>query len=281
MSKKKLNEILSDLDKMLEKYLTEHKGDATDLIMSLSNNIGHYSWFNQLLIRLQCPYASHLKTFQAWKRDSNNILKGARAITVFAPIIFQKEVEDKDTHEKKNVSILAGFRPISLFDVSQTKDGYIPPVKDDTKDAGTIDNPQNVINVLKSIAEENGIKVVEEELTQPGLYGCYCPAESVIKLNTKMNSDTNTMISTFIHELTHSILHNPKIQQVTPTPPQVKEVEAESVASVVCTALGLRTTNFSVNYIVSYGRGVKLFRESLMHITKVSKTIMDRLSLIG
>jgi hypothetical protein len=56
---------------------------------------------------------------------------------------------------------------------------------------------------------------------------------------------------------------------------EIKEYEAESIACVVCTYLGLDTQNFNFSYIAGWTDGdIDKFRKNLGLISKYAKTII-------
>lgn len=54
-----------------------------------------------------------------------------------------------------------------------------------------------------------------------------------------------------IHELAHALLHSEEV----PRPKEVAEVEVESVAFVVCDAIGLDTGDYSFPYVARWAEG--------------------------
>ena len=78
--------------------------------------------------------------------------------------------------------------------------------------------------------------------------------------------------STLAHEIGHHLLHQtPRRAETTK---RVRETEAEAVAFVVCSAIGLETTNSSSDYILLYAGDKELLIESLEHIQKASAEII-------
>jgi len=84
---------------------------------------------------------------------------------------------------------------------------------------------------------------------------------------------------TLIHETAHSILHNKENEQYTR---KEVEVQAESIAYVVCSSLRLDTSEFSFGYIANWSSGRELIelKNSIMIIEKVSKEILIRITSI-
>ncbi len=79
---------------------------------------------------------------------------------------------------------------------------------------------------------------------------------------------------TIIHEKAHSLLHNSDSGKYTR---QEAEVQAESIAYVVCRAFGLNSSDYSFGYIAGWssGRNVKELKSSLAIIEKTAKEIMN------
>ena len=65
-------------------------------------------------------------------------------------------------------------------------------------------------------------------------------------------------IKTLIHETAHAKLHPPDFLSDSPKPRQEKEVEAESVAYVVCQHFGIDTSDYSMGYVAGWSRGKEL-----------------------
>jgi hypothetical protein len=86
-------------------------------------------------------------------------------------------------------------------------------------------------------------------------------------------------VKTLAHELAHAILHS-EADQASLTR-AVAELEAESVAFVVCDDLGLDTSAYSFGYIVSWAGGGdnadKAISASAQRINKAARTILEQL----
>jgi Glu-tRNA(Gln) amidotransferase subunit E-like FAD-binding protein len=60
---------------------------------------------------------------------------------------------------------------------------------------------------------------------------------------------------TLIHELAHALLHSDEL----PRSKEVAEVEVESVAYIVCDAVGLDTSDYSFAYVARWSDGATEF----------------------
>src|SRR5205085_1965338 len=77
-------------------------------------------------------------------------------------------------------------------------------------------------------------------------------------------------------ELAHEMLH--KAERRTLITKTVKETEAEAVAFVVCSALGLEAGTGSADYIQLYHGDSKLLQESLEVVQRSASQILGALS---
>lgn len=85
-----------------------------------------------------------------------------------------------------------------------------------------------------------------------------------------------------IHEVSHAKLHAPEKTEELPQHKQrfVREMEAESVAYVVCRHFGIDTSDYSFGYVAGWSRGRELsqLRESLDLIRNTAAELIDGIS---
>ena len=93
-------------------------------------------------------------------------------------------------------------------------------------------------------------------------------------IHIKESLDDFHKLKTIIHELAHSMLHSNLDDGLDR---RTKEVQAESVAYIVCRGLGLNTDDYSFGYVASWSRGKELkeLKDSLNVINKTSQKILD------
>ena len=129
-----------------------------------------YSVNNQMLIFAQCPHATLVAGYQKWQNQfSRHVLRGEKGITIIAPTPYKIKVEQKkldpDTKqplldadgktitEEKEVQIPM-FRPVKVFDVSQTDGEPLPeqvksPVAELT---GNVEHYEAFMDALKLVS---------------------------------------------------------------------------------------------------------------------------------
>lgn len=96
----------------------EEKGIVeSEQFENFSKSFERYSVRNQLLVLMQCPHATQVAGFKAWKDQGRVVRKGQKAIMIFGPAS-SKVVKDEETGEERTIK----FPPpvVSVFDISQT-----------------------------------------------------------------------------------------------------------------------------------------------------------------
>lgn len=231
-----------------------------------------YSFRNVLLILLQRPGASKVAGFWDWKNKfERNVKKGEVGITILAPCSYRR-LEDVEEEEPdgKTVTIRKyvehrTFRTVTVFDVSQTEGKELPSLT--TELTGTVEQYDAITGALKKLSP---VPVVYENF--PGAAkGYFGAAEGRIVIRPGM-SETQTL-KTMVHEIAHAKLHAVPSELDRST----REVEAESVAYVVCQHLGVDTSEYTFGYVAGWSKGRELaeLKASLERIRSTAAEIID------
>ncbi len=221
-----------------------------------------YSWHNSMLIMSQRPNATRVAGFKAWQKLGRHVCKGERGIMIFAPRPYHKEVE-RDNGETETLDGVS-FRPVYVFDESQTDGQELPEV-----DVPTIDTAADeLLGRLTRVAEQRSIAVSFAALSG-GLFG----VSKGGSVDVDNGHATGQQAKTLAHELAHETLHNgEKREGLTRT---VAELEAESVAYVVCTHFGLDVEVRASRYIALWDGDSKALRASLERISATARVLID------
>ena len=85
-------------------------------------------------------------------------------------------------------------------------------------------------------------------------------------------------LKTLIHETAHALLHNAKEEELGKGR-SLREVEAESVAYVVCQHFGLDTGEYSFGYVAGWSQNRELeeLRQSLSTIRDTAAGLIDQM----
>lgn len=164
-------------------------------------------------------------TFKRFKDHERFVKKGQKGVHMIRPQKYEYEVENEETGEiqvKKGIT----FRPFVVFDISQTRG---KPLVDNDKITGTSSMTEAEID--KVIKQHWELIITDYELVHGST-----DTKNWIKLSYHENTTVNSRISTRIHEIAHIKLNHLDRNVSRP----IAELEAESVAYMVTTLLGLK-----------------------------------------
>jgi antirestriction protein ArdC len=238
----------------------EHgQSDALKAYLGVMSRFHKYSWGNCLLIYSQRPNATHVAGFHAWLRLRRYVRKGEKGIVILAPIVGRKKSIDELTEDDE--TRVFGFRAAHVFDVTQTDGEPLPefaPVKGD---------PQDFTERLQQFVADQNIGL-EYDLR-------IAPAKGMSsggKITLLPDLSPAEHFAVLVHETAHELLH--RGQRRSQTTHRVRETEAEAVAFVVSSAIGLDTDTSSSDYIQLHSGDTSTLAESLAFIQQTASVIL-------
>ena len=193
--------------------------------LSVMSKFHRYSVNNTMLIYMQRPDATLVAGFNKWKNQfERHVKKGEHGITIIAPTPYKKKIEemkrDPDTHapildadgkavmEEKEIEIPM-FRPVKVFDVSQTDGKPLPELASSL--SGTVPHYEAFMEALRRSAPVP----IEFEPMAENMDGYFSSDQQRIAIREGM-SEVQT-VSAAVHETAHSKLHDPKKYEAEPT----------------------------------------------------------------
>ena len=193
--------------------------------LSVMSKFYRYSVNNTMLIYMQRPDATLVAGFNKWKNQfERHVKKGEHGITIIAPTPYKKKIEemkrDPDTHapildadgkavmEEKEIEIPM-FRPVKVFDVSQTDGKPLPELASSL--SGTVPHYEAFMEALRRSAPVP----IEFEPMAENMDGYFSSDQQRIAIREGM-SEVQT-VSAAVHETAHSKLHDPKKYEAEPT----------------------------------------------------------------
>ncbi len=231
-----------------------------------------YSARNALLIRLQFPTATLVAGYKKLQTMGLQVRAGERSIKILAPCTYRaKPQEDDDEAEPGRV--LRGFRIAHVFDVSQC-DGDRPELPRAALLEG--EAPAGLWDALAAQVRTAGFTL--ERAPIPGsANGTTDFAAWVVTVDAGLSPEAAA--KTVCHELAHARLHTGAEYAMGCR--GRAEVEAESVAFVVCQAAGLSTAGYSFGYVAGWSGGeTKVIRETAERVVSCAREILDRAGLL-
>jgi antirestriction protein ArdC len=239
--------------------LEQGHSDALKQYLEVMSRFHRYSWGNCLLIYSQRPCATHVAGFRAWLRLGRQVRKGEKGIVILAPMVCRKKADDHSTEDQE--SRVLGFRAAYVFDVNQTDGEPLP------KFAAVHGDPQGHADRLKAFVAAKGIELEYSADIAPAL-----GVSSGGKITLMPNLTPAEAFSTLAHEVAHELLH--RGDRRAETTHVVRETEAEAVAFVVASAIGLDADTASADYIQLHRGDKETPAESLALIQRTAAELV-------
>lgn len=200
-----------------------------------------------------------IASFNSWKKKGRSVIKGQKAIGLFMPVTLTgKSRADKDDDSEpaqpgvpRRIFVMRN----NWFALSQTQ---VDP-------AGAEEGGEaSAESVTEDVAEQQwsqslalsalGVTMIPFKQLNGNIQGYAVPSQASVAISPLAAFPHKTMF----HELAHCLLHSDEVDGFvcgTDLSSAVKEVEAESVAYICCSALNLEGLEFSRGYIQSWMGG--------------------------
>ena len=221
-NRERLQEITAGIEQGIKELFESEKYMR---YLSVMSKFHRYSVNNTMLIYMQRPDATLVAGFNKWKNQfERHVKKGEHGITIIAPTPYKKKIEemkrDPDTHapildadgkavmEEKEIEI-SMFRPVKVFDVSQTDGKPLPELASSL--SGTVPHYEAFMEALRRSAPVP----IEFEPMAENMDGYFSSDQQRIAIREGM-SEVQT-VSAAVHETAHSKLHDPKKYEAEPT----------------------------------------------------------------
>ena len=212
--------------------------------LAMSARFHRYSMGNVLLITLQCPEATQVAGFKTWLTVDRHVRKGEKGLRILAPMMY-KRTGLNDAGEEVTKTGLRGFRSVAVFDVSQTDGADLPSVVsllDGQDESGAFD-------MLARAVKSWGWTVADADSTALGAAnGMTCHQTREILIHA--DRPPVQRVKTLAHEIGHAILHGDDCAHRDQR--GLVELEAESVAYVICARLGIVSDDYSFGYVAGW-----------------------------
>lgn len=284
----KVKEIVDKIPEYVEKFYFD--SDNFKELMKVMSTFHKYSLNNMLLIAAQRPDASLVCGYKAWQKHGRQVVRGARALTIIAPVMkkISKSVDKLDpvTREpildengKPVVDVeeikVARFQAIKVFDVSDTIGKPLPQIGVDELTA-SVERYDDFMTAIRTVCP---VPIRFDEI-KSGAKGYYHLEDKEIVIQKGM-SELQT-IKTALHECVHACHHDRDTMrdQGIEKDKNTIEIEAEGSAMVVCNYFSLDTTEYSIPYLGSYSRSREMeeLKASLEMIRRTSGELIDGLT---
>lgn len=283
--KKDRQQVLKEITKQLEKSIHEFMdGEKYKHFLTQMAKFHSYSLNNQILIAMQRPDATLCASYAGWKKQERQVKKGETGIKIICPAPYKKE-KIKDVIDPKTgkpelladgsvkreiVSIVIPHYKIGYtFDVSQTEGKPLPEISHQL--TGELTDSQKELK--EALLQVCPVPVSFQPI-EGSANGFYSLDKKEITVDSNISEKQS--LKTLIHEMSHAILHNTDIPDA-PKDSSTREVQAESIAYVVCEYFGIDTSDYSFGYIAGWssGKDTQELKKSLETISNTANNIIS------
>jgi hypothetical protein len=248
-------------------------------LLRISRSFHRYSPNNQLLLAAQGADGL-VASFNTWKQipavdgQRCRIRKGETALRVYAPIRSTRREIDEETGDEIVERSVLRYKLVPVFHQGQLVSSPDLPVQ--PKLLTGAEPPEHLWEAVAAQATAAGFTVGRAPLDGPdGAKGVTNYLEHTVTVRDDLAG--GQALKTLIHELAHARLHHPDQRPDGLTRDRM-EVEAESVAYVVCDTLGVDAGDYSIPYVANWAGGnPKLVQEAAERVLDTAREIVAEL----
>jgi hypothetical protein len=262
---------------LLDRLRTLTTSDQWLSMLETSRRFHTYSARNVLLLIAQGAQG-RVAGYRTWQtipaKDGGTcqVRKSARALTVLAPITRQRDDTDTNTGESATRRVVVGFKGVRVFDEAAL---VTPPAA-----------AQVMPELLRGESPEQLWKALAEQVRTAGFTlrnGDCAPANGVTDwlthtVTVRPDLEPAQRTKTLAHELAHVHLHDPAGDSEHRSSRPRMEVEAESVAYLVCAHTGIDTAQYTIPYVAHWSSGdIELVQATAERVIDTARRITDTL----
>jgi len=262
MKSENIKNITNQAVEQLVEALNAGHSEALTRYLSAMAKFRTYSLLNVMLIVKQCPNAGRVAGYRTWQSFGRQVRQGEKGIMILAPMIRKRSSAPSEASTIEELRDVVRFRSVYVWDEQQTTGNDLPQIGSITGD------PSVYLERLEAFIRANGIAL--------DYSADIAPAKGMAekgKITVLPNLTPAESFATLVHELGHAELHFGARRA--DTTKRIRETEAEAVAYVVCTAIGLETGSACADYVGLYGGDANVLLESLEHVQRTASRILN------
>ena len=248
-------------------------GEAWRRWLDVARRFHRYSFWNTVAILTQAPHATHVAGYRR-RTLGRQVRRGQHPIRILAPRKRRHTAIDDITGEEETSTRVVGWKVVGVFDISQTVGPPLPefPISQlEGTDHGLLG--QQLEALIR--AEQYEVRLGPMPPGHERANGLTNFASRVVTV--RLDLSPAQAAKTTAHELAHVLLHRPGTHDLDRPS---REIEAESVAYLVCGAHDLDTDAYSFGYVASWSGGdTERIRATSERALGCARNVLDRLGL--
>jgi hypothetical protein len=243
-----------------------------------------YSARNILLLLIQAEERgteiTRVAGYRTWQTLGRQVRRGEKSYDVLAPIRRRLSSEEAAEHAAaghptyephgRPIMLIRGFRIEHVFDISQTDGEQLPTTPDVPYLVG--DGPAGLWDAVAELVTQAGFEIIRSTLGE-GVRGETNYTNRIVTVGDELPPAEAAHILT--HELGHIAADHEHRHDISHAQ---RETEADSIAYIVCSALGLDVSEKATFYVAQWSNGdPAILEESVAVIHKAASSILTRL----
>ena len=261
-------------------------GDDFMRFVAESARFHRYSPQNRLLIACQLVDRGVepdglTASYKTWTRVPSEgggtcqVAKGEKALWIYAPLTATRRIVDDNTGDERVVSAgVRGFKPVPVFHQSQLERPPALPEPPMPELLRGDDAPTRVWDAVVSELAADGYAVGLVERTRGATWNGHT---SFVNREVRVHDDLEPpqRLKTLFHEWAHATMgHETRVGDGTR---HVAEVEAESVAYLLCERVGVDSQQYTVPYVSGWAGSVDVVKATAERVLATTSKLIDRL----
>jgi hypothetical protein len=245
-------------------------GEDWQAMLAVAARFHRYSASNVILILAQRPDATRVAGYRRWQSLGRQVRKGERGIAILAPCVYRRRPLDEEEAAQRPAlaTVLRGFTVVHVFDLSQTDGEALPDVAPQLLSGGDAAGLWDGLAAQVTVA---GFRIERGDCAGANGRTDYGTRSVRVRDDVAPAQAAKTLA----HEVAHVLLHDDGRAS---KGRDVAEVEAESVAYVVCQAAGLDTTDYSLPYVAHWSAGEgSLVRSTAERVIATARHVLEGL----
>lgn len=267
----KLAEAHERLTRAVEEIVS---GEDWQQMLAVAARFHRYSAANVMLIRAQRPDATRVAGYRTWQSLDRQVRKGETGIAILAPCVYRaRPVDDSDEERSPELArVLRGFTVVYVFDQFQTEGQPIPEVSPTLLEG---DDPAALWERLAAQVHAAGFTLSRGDCAPANGRTDFAARTVVIGAALAPAQAAKTLA----HEVGHIVMGHGGTEYALGCRGRA-EVEAESVAFLVCATAGLPTDGYSFPYVAGWAENSEVVRATAEVVIGCARRILDAAGLL-
>jgi hypothetical protein len=244
-------------------------------MLDVARRFHTYSPNNIWLIMAQRPEATRVAGFHTWRKLGRFVKAGEHGMAILAPCVYRaRPVDEEGEREHPGLArVLRGWRVVHVFDASQTEG-------DDLAEVAPVllqgEAPSALWETLAAQVAGAGFTLLRADC-RPANATTHFLARTVV---VRPDLSPAQAAKSLCHELAHVRMHDGS--EYAKGCRGIAEVEAESVAYLVCSAGGLATDEYTFSYVARWATdGVETVKRTAERVITCAREILLAADLVA